>query len=129
MVSDFPEVVKEWHPSKNDGLTPEKVSAGSSKKIWWKCNKGPDHEWKTKINHRTGDKQSGCPYCIGLKVSVTNSLATQCDTHERETFEVVLAETETEETKRTRKYGNFSKINHRNVLLHLIKIHVLKYCN
>lgn len=33
--------------------------------------------------------------------------------HERETFEVVLAETETEETKRTRKYGDFSKINHR----------------
>ena len=33
--------------------------------------------------------------------------------HHREAFEVVLAETESEETKRTRKYGDFSKLNHR----------------
>ena len=24
------------------------MSEGSDKKVWWKCDKGDDHEWKTK---------------------------------------------------------------------------------
>ena len=32
MVSDFPELVKEWHPIKNGDLRPNEVAAGSSKK-------------------------------------------------------------------------------------------------
>jgi len=33
----FPELAKEWHPTKNGDLTPFDVSYGSGKKIWWKC--------------------------------------------------------------------------------------------
>ena len=71
----FPEIAKEWHPTKNGNLTPEKIIAGSNKKVWWKCDKGPDHEWQTRILHRTGKSKSGCPFCANKKVSVTNSLA------------------------------------------------------
>ena len=34
-----PELAKQWHTSKNGDLTPEDVSAGSKKKVWWKCEK------------------------------------------------------------------------------------------
>jgi len=60
----FPKVAKEWHPTKNKGLTPSKVTSKSSKKAWWLCPKG--HNYKTVINYRTG-KNTGCPYCAGQK--------------------------------------------------------------
>jgi hypothetical protein len=40
---------------------------------WWKCKRGPDHEWQAPIYSRTGRK-SGCPFCHGKRVSITNSL-------------------------------------------------------
>ena len=69
-----PEIAKEWHPTKNGDLTPEEVSAHSGRKVWWKCEKGPDHEWQAQISNRTKDNPTGCPCCIGRKLSVTNSL-------------------------------------------------------
>jgi hypothetical protein len=50
-----PELAKEWHPTKNGDLTPEKVTPGSSKKVWWVCKKG--HEWHPTKNGklRPGD--------------------------------------------------------------------------
>jgi hypothetical protein len=71
----YPEISEQWHPTKNEGLTSAGVSAGSNKKVWWKCSKGSDHEWKMSVYHRTGSKQ-GCPFCSGRRPSVTNSLAT-----------------------------------------------------
>ena len=69
-----PELAKEWHPTRNGALSPYDVTVSSNKKVWWKCNKGPDHEWKTSIAHRTNGK--GCSICRGLKVVVSNCLAT-----------------------------------------------------
>lgn len=54
-----PELVKEWHPTKNGDLTPQDVSYGSTKKVWWMCDKG--HEWEAVVNNRS--RGSGCPYC------------------------------------------------------------------
>ena len=45
-----PKLSKEWHPTKNEGLTAFKVTPASTKKVWWVCKKG--HEWKTAIYHR-----------------------------------------------------------------------------
>ncbi len=39
-----PELSKQWHPTKNGTLTPRDVTASSSKKVWWKCPKGSEHE-------------------------------------------------------------------------------------
>ncbi|MBD2129458.1 zinc-ribbon domain-containing protein [Microcoleus sp. ZQ-A2] len=73
LVNLYPEIAKEWHPTKNGTLTPDQVVAGSGKRVWWKCPNGSDHEWEGRIAHRS--RGSGCPFCRGLKSSVTNSLA------------------------------------------------------
>ncbi|MFH6770042.1 zinc-ribbon domain-containing protein [Gaetbulibacter aquiaggeris] len=69
-----PELAKEWHPTKNGKLTPYNVVPGSNKKVWWKCNKGNDHEWNTTVSNRS--KGVGCPVCRSLKVVLSNCLAT-----------------------------------------------------
>jgi hypothetical protein len=61
----FPEIAKEWHPIKNNSLTPLEITKGSHKKIWWQCKHG--HEWKATVNGRTGESK-GCPVCANKKV-------------------------------------------------------------
>lgn len=58
-----PEVAGQWHPVLNGSLTPEQVTAGSRKRIWWICPEG--HVWKTAVYARTGGARSGCPVCAG----------------------------------------------------------------
>jgi hypothetical protein len=70
--TQYPEIAKQWHPTKNLNLTPNKVSAGSQKKIWWKCEKGPDHVWNTTVANRVSGR--GCPICSGKKVANSTSL-------------------------------------------------------
>lgn len=54
----YPEIIKEWHPTKNNELTPEMITYGSTKIIWWKCKN--DHEWKTEARNRS---KNGCKKC------------------------------------------------------------------
>jgi len=65
-------LAKEWHPTKNGDLTPNKVTTGSEKKVWWKCDRG--HEWEEKIFNRTNGY--GCPFCAGYYACSDNSLQT-----------------------------------------------------
>ena len=44
LASVNPELAKQWHPIKNGNFTPSRLSAGSHKKVWWKCEKGKDRE-------------------------------------------------------------------------------------
>jgi very-short-patch-repair endonuclease len=78
--SKHPRLVKEWHPTKNDDLTPDQVTSTSHRKVWWKCPKAPDHEWRSECRTRTGDGHGGggygCPFCDGKRVSITNRLST-----------------------------------------------------
>ena len=71
----FPEISKLWHPKLNKNLTPDEVTFGSGKKVWWKCPKGKDHEWIAPISNLTSVNQ-GCPVCAGKKVVQSNSLET-----------------------------------------------------
>ena len=64
LLSSYPHLVKEWHPIKNGELTPNQVTYGSGKKVWWLCPKG--HSYDTTINKRT-NRKLGCPYCSGRK--------------------------------------------------------------
>ena len=75
-VADYPKLVEQWDWEKNGDNKPEDFTFGSDKKIFWKCNKGSDHEWQVAIGNRTGDRPSGCPYCANQKLSITNSFAT-----------------------------------------------------
>ncbi len=72
LLTKFPKIAKEWHPTKNGKLTPKDVTTGSGKKAWWLCEKG--HEWQTKVINRTTG--SDCHYCCGQKVCKDNCLAT-----------------------------------------------------
>jgi len=65
-----PELAKEWHTTKNGKLTPNDVTAGSHKKVWWKCRKG--HEWQAIISNRKNGNV--CPYCANKKVYKDNCL-------------------------------------------------------
>lgn len=60
-ATKHPELLNEWHPTKNGTLSPSMVTCGSGKKVWWICKNG--HEWQAKIKCR--NKGSGCPYCSG----------------------------------------------------------------
>lgn len=68
-----PELIEEWDYDKNSPLTPDKVTKGSNKKVWWKCKKG--HKWEAAIVKRSAGR--GCPICSGQKVLIGyNDLAT-----------------------------------------------------
>ncbi len=69
-----PDFAAQWHPKKNGSLRPCDVVSGSSRKAWWKCPKGPDHEWQAKVESRVS-MNLGCPFCANDRVSVTNSFA------------------------------------------------------
>jgi hypothetical protein len=66
----YPKVAKEWHKTKNKKLTPQNITPGSSKKVWWKCSKG--HEWEAIICDRK--RGVGCPVCSNYKVGKDNNL-------------------------------------------------------
>ena len=55
-----PELADQWHTTKNKGLSPEDVTAGSNKQVWWKCAKGHD-PWKARVSNR---KKNNCPQCF-----------------------------------------------------------------
>ena len=70
------EIAAEWHLKKNSNEYPYEYSYGSTKKKWWKCGEGEDHEWEASIQSRTLKKarDSNCPCCANRQLSVTNSL-------------------------------------------------------
>ena len=59
-------LMAEWDWEKNNelGLNPEKLTHGSNKKAWWKCDKG--HSWQKSIEKRNNTNIS-CPYCNNKK--------------------------------------------------------------
>jgi rubrerythrin len=57
----YPDIARDWHPTKNGLITPEMVSKGSHKIVWWKCSHC-GYEWQRSINDRT-NKMSSCPKC------------------------------------------------------------------
>ena len=60
-----PSKAKEWHYQKNVGISPQDVTAGSNKKVWWKCATNPEHEWEARVDSRSAGR--GCPSCGSQK--------------------------------------------------------------
>ena len=73
IASLYPDLAKQWHPTKNGDLTPDQVTKGSKKKVWWKCPIADDHEWQAAIGSRALNGR-GCPFCAGVCASSTNSV-------------------------------------------------------
>lgn len=75
-----PELLKEWDYKKNS-LTPEEVTNGSGKKVWWICLKCKN-SYEATISGRSSGM--GCPYCAGKKVKIGfNDLKTWCEKNNR----------------------------------------------
>ena len=62
MVNLRPELLKEWHPSRNGDIKAKDVLAYHREKMWWICSQG--HEWEAFIRSRLKGKP--CPICNNL---------------------------------------------------------------
>lgn len=73
----YPNLAKEWDYKRNKGLTPETVTAGSGRRVYWVCSRC-GHGWKVSISNRTNNG-TGCPECNKpwSKVPFKKSLAYQ----------------------------------------------------
>ena len=58
-----PQLVSEWS-EKNLTLTPDDITFGLNKKVWWRGACG--HEWKTSVKARSNGEK--CPICSGVRV-------------------------------------------------------------
>lgn len=84
MLADaYPELIKEWHPTKNGNNTPYNTSLGKHEKSWWilpyddpETGKHYEFEWDDYIYNRI--KGRGCPFISGKRVyKGYNDLATR----------------------------------------------------
>ena len=73
----YPQVADSFHQELNGEITPDKITPKSNTEYWWQCAANIDHVWKAQVNSRT-NKNSGCPYCSGNKLSPENSLEAKC---------------------------------------------------
>ncbi len=70
LATTHPDIATEAH-----GWDPSTVSAGSQKKLEWRCAKG--HPWTATVGSRTRKNNAGCPVCANRLVLVgVNDLAT-----------------------------------------------------
>ena len=63
LESQFPGLMKEWHPTLNEGIEPKTLTKGSHRAVWWQCGEG--HVWKAVVYARTKPNGTGCPVCAG----------------------------------------------------------------
>ena len=63
LATEAPELAAQWHKELNKELTPQMVTAGRGRKVWWKCQEG--HVWMASIASRARGARSGCPVCAG----------------------------------------------------------------
>lgn len=72
LACTHPELAKELHCSRNNGLKAEDITTGSSRKVWWKCPYGHEYEATVKNRAKNG---SNCPHCQKEKLPQTLSFA------------------------------------------------------
>lgn len=63
LATKEPKTAAQWYQPLNGSLTPEQVTCGSSRKVFWKCSEG--HVWPAIISSRAGKQRCGCPVCAG----------------------------------------------------------------
>ncbi|MGE5503667.1 MAG: zinc-ribbon domain-containing protein [Actinomycetota bacterium] len=70
LADTHPDVAAQWHHERNLPLTPSGITAGSSRKVWWRCPNG--HEWSAVIVNRA--KGAGCAMCSKKAASAEHNL-------------------------------------------------------
>lgn len=64
LITTSSELAEEWNYQKNIDISPEEVTKGSNKKVWWLC-RTCGNEWQAAIGSRS--RGSGCPRCARIK--------------------------------------------------------------
>ena len=84
---EFPNVWRQIHPSRNEGIDVSRLTCGSEKKLIWLCQENKEsrpegckceHAWEAWVYSRCGKvkrRQSGCPFCAGNAVCECLSIA------------------------------------------------------
>lgn len=63
LSNTHPLLTLEWNYDKNTDSTPETISAGHDKKVWWECSQC-QHSWESYVYNRTNKlRPQGCPKC------------------------------------------------------------------
>lgn len=72
LTETHPDLAAQWHPTKNHPLTPDQVTRGSSKRVWWLCA-DCGREWSTTVKARA-THNTGCRSCQKRTVKPGQSL-------------------------------------------------------
>lgn len=78
LASQRPELAAQWDAVRNAPLTPEAVTLGSGRRVWWRCAEG--HSWQTAVFNRVS-AGTGCPVCRARKAGA-----------DRRRFDAILAD-------------------------------------
>ena len=68
LLTTCPDLAKEWNYERNGALLPSDITAGSSKKVWWKCSVC-GNEWSATVYSRKNG--TGCPSCGKVKQAIS----------------------------------------------------------
>lgn len=71
LTTTYPDIAAEWHPTLNGDIAPDQVMPGTPAKAWWIAACG--HSWDAEVRSRV--RGYGCPYCGGVKVDASASVA------------------------------------------------------
>ena len=66
LASQAPQLAAQWDYKKNAPLTPEQVTYGMRKKVWWRCAAG--HSWQAQVMGRF--QGNHCPICTNREIIV-----------------------------------------------------------
>ena len=66
-----PELVRYWDFVKNGECTPESVTYGCAKRVWWICDKGHSYDMPVAQKHNG----YGCPICSSARITEDNNFA------------------------------------------------------
>ena len=74
LTTTHPEIASFWNDEINE-ITPDSVTAGSDKKVWWRCTNGEDHSFQAEVFRLKSGR--GCSICAGKVITEFNSLASR----------------------------------------------------
>jgi hypothetical protein len=69
-----PDLIPQWDFERNSGVTPDVVTNGSNRKVWWICPAALDHRWEASPKRRVHGEF--CPFCTNKRVAASNCLET-----------------------------------------------------
>ena len=84
---EFPDVWRQIHPSRNEGIYVSSLTCGSHKKLVWLCQENMEsrpagckceHAWEASVRSRCAKvmrRRTGCPFCSGRAVCECLSIA------------------------------------------------------